>query len=130
MRSVAGSVIVGRHAQARDDRTQKVLSIDIGADLAGGRRGLKKCPEDSLRRLQTDHIDLYQVHRPSPDTDIEETLSALTDLMRAGKVRAIGSSSESEFTLLNQVTRQDFSKGRDPIFAHRPNTAFSGAENG
>jgi aryl-alcohol dehydrogenase (NADP+) len=48
--------------------------------------------EASLRRLQTDHIDLYLIHRPSPDTDIEETLSALTDLMRAGKVRAIGSS--------------------------------------
>ena len=45
-----------------------------------------------MRRLQTDHIDLYQIHRPAPDTDIEETLSALTDLMRAGKVRAIGSS--------------------------------------
>ena len=48
--------------------------------------------EASLRRLQTDHIDLYLIHRPSPDTDIEETLSALTDLMRSGKVRAIGSS--------------------------------------
>jgi len=46
----------------------------------------------SLRRLRTDHIDLYQIHRPSPDTDIEETLSALTDLMQAGKLRAIGSS--------------------------------------
>ncbi|GAA3438382.1 hypothetical protein GCM10018954_079980 [Kutzneria kofuensis] len=48
--------------------------------------------ENSLRRLQTDHIDLYQIHRPRPDTDIEETLSALTDLVRSGKVRAIGSS--------------------------------------
>jgi aryl-alcohol dehydrogenase-like predicted oxidoreductase len=48
--------------------------------------------EDSLRRLQTDHIDLYQIHRPDPDTAIEETLSALTDLLRSGKVRAIGSS--------------------------------------
>ena len=48
--------------------------------------------EASLRRLQTDHIDLDQMHRPSPDTDIEETLSVLTDLMRSGKVRAIGSS--------------------------------------
>ena len=47
--------------------------------------------EASLRRLQTDHVGL-QIRRPSPDTDIEETLSALTDLMRAGKVRAIGSS--------------------------------------
>jgi len=56
------------------------------------RRWLTREIEASLRRLQTDHIDLYQIHRPSPDTDIEETLSALTDLMRAGKVRAIGSS--------------------------------------
>ena len=54
--------------------------------------GSSRAVEDSLRRLQTDHIDLYQIHRPAPDTDIEETLSALTDLMRAGKVRAIGSS--------------------------------------
>ena len=58
----------------------------------GSRRWLVREVEDSLRRLQTDHIDLYQIHRPSPDTDIEETLAALTDLMRAGKVRAIGSS--------------------------------------
>ena len=56
------------------------------------RRWLVREVEASLRRLQTDHIDLYQIHRPAPDTDIEETLSALTDLMRAGKVRAIGSS--------------------------------------
>ena len=48
--------------------------------------------ENSLRRLQTDHLDLYQIHRPDPHTDIEETLSALTDLVRSGKVRAIGSS--------------------------------------
>jgi aryl-alcohol dehydrogenase-like predicted oxidoreductase len=56
------------------------------------RRWLVREVEASLRRLQTDHIDLYQIHRPDPDTDIEETLAALTDLMRAGKVRAIGSS--------------------------------------
>ena len=48
--------------------------------------------ENSLRRLQTDHIDLYQIHRPVHDTDIEETLSALSDLVHSGKVRAIGSS--------------------------------------
>ena len=54
--------------------------------------GSIRAVEDSLRRLQTDYIDLYQIHRPDPDTDIEETLSALTDLVRAGKVRAIGSS--------------------------------------
>src|SRR5947208_15541290 len=48
--------------------------------------------ENSLRRLQTDYLDLYQIHRPDPSVDIEETLSALTDLIRGGKVRAIGSS--------------------------------------
>src|SRR6202451_3483071 len=47
--------------------------------------------ENSLRRLQTDYIDLYQIHRPDPDTDIEETLSALSDLVHSGKGRAIGS---------------------------------------
>lgn len=56
------------------------------------RRWLTRAVEDSLRRLQTDAIDLYMVHRPAPDTDIEETLSVLTDLMRDGKIRAIGSS--------------------------------------
>jgi aryl-alcohol dehydrogenase-like predicted oxidoreductase len=48
--------------------------------------------ENSLRRLQTDYIDLYQLHRPDPGTDIEETLSALSDLIHSGKVRAIGAS--------------------------------------
>ena len=48
--------------------------------------------ENSLRRLQTDHLDLYQIHRPDPAVDVEETLSALTDLIRSGKVRAVGSS--------------------------------------
>jgi aryl-alcohol dehydrogenase-like predicted oxidoreductase len=57
------------------------------------RRWIMTAVENSLRRLQTDYIDLYQIHRPDPDTDIEETLSALSDLIHAGKVRAIGSSS-------------------------------------
>ena len=56
------------------------------------RRWIIRAAEDSLRRLQTDWIDLYQVHRPDPRTDIEETLSALSDLVHLGKVRYIGSS--------------------------------------
>ena len=56
------------------------------------RRWIFRAVEDSLRRLKTDYIDLYQVHRPEDDTDVEETLSALTDLIRAGKVRYAGSS--------------------------------------
>ena len=61
----------------------------------GSRRWIMREVENSLRRLGTDHIDLYQVHRPDPDTDVEETLGALTDLVRQGKVRYIGSSSYS-----------------------------------
>jgi aryl-alcohol dehydrogenase-like predicted oxidoreductase len=56
------------------------------------RRWIVKEVEDSLRRLKTDWIDLYQIHRPEPDTDIDETLGALSDLVHAGKVRFIGSS--------------------------------------
>jgi aryl-alcohol dehydrogenase-like predicted oxidoreductase len=56
------------------------------------RRWITTAVEGSLRRLQTDHIHLYRIQRPDPDTDIEETLSALTDLIRSGKVRAIGPS--------------------------------------
>jgi aryl-alcohol dehydrogenase-like predicted oxidoreductase len=56
------------------------------------RRWIMTAVEDSLRRLQTDYIDLYQIHVPDPATDIEETLSALSDLIHSGKVRAIGRS--------------------------------------
>jgi aryl-alcohol dehydrogenase-like predicted oxidoreductase len=58
----------------------------------GSRKWIMREVEDSLRRLDTDYIDLYQVHRPSQDTDVTETLGALTDLVRQGKVRYIGSS--------------------------------------
>ncbi len=68
------------------------LLADDRLDQVRPLRKLTRAVEDSLRRLQTDYIDLYQVHRPAPDTDIEETLSVLTDLLRQGKVRAIGAS--------------------------------------
>jgi aryl-alcohol dehydrogenase-like predicted oxidoreductase len=89
--------IVGKALKGR--RNDAVLAtkahLPMGDDpnqQGNSRRWLTRELEASLRRLQTDHVDLYQIHRPSPDTDIEETLSALTDLMRAGKIRAIGSS--------------------------------------
>jgi aryl-alcohol dehydrogenase-like predicted oxidoreductase len=59
----------------------------------GSRRWIMRAVEDSLRRLDTDYIDLYQVHRLDHYTDLDETLGALTDLVRAGKVRYLGSSS-------------------------------------
>jgi aryl-alcohol dehydrogenase-like predicted oxidoreductase len=56
------------------------------------RRWIMQACEDSLRRLGTDYLDLYQIHRPEPDTDIDETLGALSDLVHQGKVRYLGSS--------------------------------------
>ncbi len=61
-------------------------------EFGNSRRWIVKEVENSLRRLGTDWIDLYQIHRPEADTDIDETLGALTDLVRAGKIRYIGSS--------------------------------------
>ena len=58
----------------------------------GSRRWITTAIENSLRRLGTDYIDIYQLQRPDPTTDLEETLSVMTDLVRAGKVRVIGSS--------------------------------------
>jgi aryl-alcohol dehydrogenase-like predicted oxidoreductase len=89
--------IVGKALKGRRDTIVLATKVHgpMGEDpnqQGNSRRWIVQAVEASLRRLQTDHIDLYQIHRPSPDTDIEETLSALTDLMRAGKVRAIGSS--------------------------------------
>jgi aryl-alcohol dehydrogenase-like predicted oxidoreductase len=89
--------ILGKALKGRRDRIVLATkaNMPMGEDpnqRGNSRRWLMTAVEDSLRRLQTDHIDLYQIHRPDPDTAIEETLSALTDLVRSGKVRAIGSS--------------------------------------
>ncbi|PVZ13283.1 aldo/keto reductase [Actinomycetospora cinnamomea] len=89
---IVGKALLGR----RDDvvvATKAHLPMGDDPNRRGNsRRWLVRALDDSLRRLQTDHVDLFQVHRPDPDTDVEETLSALTDLVRAGKMRAIGSS--------------------------------------
>ncbi|RCK70194.1 aldo/keto reductase [Desertihabitans brevis] len=89
--------LLGRALRGRRDDVvlASKFSRPIGDDpnaRGGSRRWIMTAVENSLRRLQTDHLDLYQMHRPDPLTDIEETLSALTDLVRSGKVRAIGTS--------------------------------------
>ncbi|MFJ9031657.1 aldo/keto reductase [Streptomyces sp. NPDC102274] len=90
--------IVGKALKGRRDNVVLATKahLPMGDDpnqRGNSRRWLVRALEDSLRRLGTDHVDLFQIHRPAPDTDVEETLSALTDLVREGKVRAIGSSS-------------------------------------
>ena len=75
------------------------LGQDNGADweARGSRRYVRRAVEASLRKLRTDWIDLYQLHKPDPETPIEETLSALDDLVREGKVRYLGHSNFSGF---------------------------------
>jgi aryl-alcohol dehydrogenase-like predicted oxidoreductase len=90
-------IVVGKALAGR--RGNVVLATKFGRQFGGdpnqqgaSRRWIMTAVENSLRRLQTDYIDLYQLHRPEPDTDIEETLSALSDLIRSGKVRVVGTS--------------------------------------
>jgi aryl-alcohol dehydrogenase-like predicted oxidoreductase len=90
-------VVVGKALKGRRDNVVLAtkFSRPMGEDpneQGTSRRWIMTAVDNSLRRLQTDYIDLYQVQRLDPDTDIEETLSALSDLIHSGKVRVIGSS--------------------------------------
>jgi len=91
-------VILGK-ALAGGRRNGVILAVKFGLRMdqepnrgGAGRRWIAEAVEDSLRRLQTDWIDLYQVGVPDPSTDIDETLGALSDLVHAGKIRSIGAS--------------------------------------
>jgi aryl-alcohol dehydrogenase-like predicted oxidoreductase len=101
---ILGELLEGR-------RDQVVIATKFGSDLRGAngpdwgaqasRRYIRRAVERSLRRLRTDWIDLYQLHRPDGVTPIEETLAALTELLREGKVRYIGSSNLSGWQISN-----------------------------
>jgi aryl-alcohol dehydrogenase-like predicted oxidoreductase len=89
--------IVGRAIAGKRDRIVLASKFHgrLGDDVNRGgnsRRWLVRALDESLRRLRTDHLDLYQVHRPDPHTDLAETLGALSDLVRAGKIRYYGTS--------------------------------------
>jgi aryl-alcohol dehydrogenase-like predicted oxidoreductase len=89
--------IVGEALKGRRDNVVLATKLhgtmgDDPNEFGNSRRWIVKEVENSLRRLQTDWIDLYQIHRPEEDTDIDETLGALSDLVHQGKVRYIGSS--------------------------------------
>src|SRR3972149_1190058 len=101
-------VVVGK---ALADRRDKIFLAtkahgkmgDGPNDEGNSRLHILKACEDSLRRLKTDHIDLYQIHRPNPEILIDETLSALTDLVRAGKVRYIGCSTHPAWMVMEAL---------------------------
>jgi aryl-alcohol dehydrogenase-like predicted oxidoreductase len=89
---------LGRALGAR--RRKVIVATKFGIKMGEGKEGakpayVKRAVEDSLRRLGTDYIDLYQIHRPDPETPIADTLAALDELVRAGKVREIGCSNFS-----------------------------------
>jgi aryl-alcohol dehydrogenase-like predicted oxidoreductase len=92
--------ILGRWMKTRGNRSSIILATKCGLDMGDGKKGLSRryilqAAEDSLRRLQTDYIDLYQSHTEDLETPLEETLGAYADLIKQGKVRAIGASNYS-----------------------------------
>lgn len=97
--------IIGNWMKARGNRDQVIIATKVGADMGKGKKDLSRsyilqAAEDSLRRLQTDHIDLYQTHWDDDTTPVEETLEAYQQLIKEGKVRWIGASNLSPERLL------------------------------
>jgi aryl-alcohol dehydrogenase-like predicted oxidoreductase len=89
--------VIGNWLKRRGRRDDVIIATKVGAQMGSGDKGLSRAwimqeVDASLRRLQTDVIDLYQAHRDDPDTPQEETAQAFADLVRQGKVRAIGAS--------------------------------------
>jgi len=87
--------------------------------FGNSRRWLVKEVESSLKRLKTDWIDLYQIHRPEPDTDIDQTLGALSELVAAGKVRAIGSSTFPAWQIVQAQWAAE-RRGRERFMCEQP----------
>lgn len=102
---------VGKALQRSGKRSRVVLATKVHGRmddddpnaLGNHRRHIVEQCEASLRRLQTDHVDLYQIHRPQSDTPIDETLRALDDLIRAGKVRYAGTSTFAAWQLMEAL---------------------------
>jgi aryl-alcohol dehydrogenase-like predicted oxidoreductase len=116
--------IVGKAVKGRRDSV--VIATKAASPLGGGpfeggtsRKHLTRACEDSLRRLDTDYIDLYQMHRYDDNTPLEETLSTLSDLVRQGKVRYIGVSNWSASQIAEACTLTAF-KGWEPLVSLQP----------
>ncbi len=92
--------ILGKWMKRSGNRQKVVIATKVGMEMGPGRKGLSKSyilssVEDSLKRLETDYIDLYQAHIDDPDTPLEETLATFAELIEQGKIRAIGASNYS-----------------------------------
>lgn len=104
--------ITGKALQGRREKVFLATKVHgrVGEgpnDEGNSRLHILKACEDSLRRLNTDYIDLYQIHRPDPDTPIEETLGALTDLIHAGKVRYIGTTTHPAWMIMEALAASE-----------------------
>jgi aryl-alcohol dehydrogenase-like predicted oxidoreductase len=103
---------VGKALAGRRDRVVLATKVHFPTgsgpnDGGNSRLHILRACEDSLRRLKTDYIDLYQVHRPSPEIPIEETLGALTDLVKAGKVRYVGCSTHPAWMVMEALAASE-----------------------
>jgi aryl-alcohol dehydrogenase-like predicted oxidoreductase len=135
--------VLGRWMKARGNRSDVIVATKLGSPMGDdgtkqglSRRWMTQAVEDSLRRLQTDYIDLYQSHRDDPNTPMEETLGAYDELIKQGKVRVIGASNftaerlaealsvskreglpryESLQPVYNLVQRADYEKDLEPL---------------
>jgi aryl-alcohol dehydrogenase-like predicted oxidoreductase len=101
-------VVTGKALQGRRDPVFLATKVRSQVGQGPNDKGLSrvhilKACEDSLRRLKTDYIDLYQTHRPEPDVPVDETLRALTDLVRAGKVRYVGASTHPAWMIMEAL---------------------------
>jgi 1-deoxyxylulose-5-phosphate synthase len=109
--SYSGGISEGIVGKALEGRRQNVILATkvhgkVGPDVndqGNSRRHIIQACEDSLRRLKTDYIDLYQLHRPNPEIPIEETLEALTDLVRSGKIRYVGCSNFAAWMVMEAL---------------------------
>lgn len=100
--------IIGKWMKLRGNRQRVIIATKVGMEMGPDRKGLAKEyilreAEESLQRLQTDYIDLYQSHTDDPDTPVEETLEAFAQLVKVGKVRAIGASNFSAERLTKSI---------------------------
>lgn len=129
--------LIGNWLKARGIRERVHIFTKVGGEMAPDRKGLsaahiREAVEESLKRLQTDYIDLYQSHRPDPDTPQEETLEAYDHLIQAGKVRVIGSSNFTpalirealETAVIKSLTRYE---SEQPLYNLYERDAYEGA---
>jgi aryl-alcohol dehydrogenase-like predicted oxidoreductase len=118
---IVGKALAGgrRDAVVLATKAHGKMHDDDPNEFGNSRRWIVKEVENSLKRLKTDWIDLYQIHRPEPDTDIDQALGALSDLVAAGKVRAIGSSTFPAWQIVQAQWAAE-KRGRERFMCEQP----------